>query len=64
MDREPRAWLDIRLTRFTSEAACVGSTAAGYAYRVHVEEAALVRTLGDSYRAYMDRTWRFVPYVV
>ncbi|MFL5607825.1 MAG: methyltransferase family protein [Gemmatimonadaceae bacterium] len=36
----------------------------GYAYRVHVEEAALVRTIGDPYRTYMRRTWRFVPYLV
>jgi protein-S-isoprenylcysteine O-methyltransferase Ste14 len=39
-------------------------SAAAYAYRVHVEEAALVHTLGDSYRSYMHRTWRFIPYVV
>jgi protein-S-isoprenylcysteine O-methyltransferase Ste14 len=40
------------------------SSAAGYTYRVHVEEAALVDTLGDSYRSYMHRTWRFIPYLV
>ena len=40
------------------------SSAAGYAYRVRVEEAALVETLGDSYRSYMQRTRRFIPYVV
>ena len=40
------------------------SSGAGYAYRVHVEEAALVGTLGDSYRSYMQRTKRFIPYLV
>jgi protein-S-isoprenylcysteine O-methyltransferase Ste14 len=56
--------LGLVLGNWLSFALTVICSAAGYAYRVHVEEAALVRTLGDSYRGYMDRTWRFVPYVV
>ncbi|HEY0702191.1 MAG TPA: isoprenylcysteine carboxylmethyltransferase family protein [Candidatus Acidoferrales bacterium] len=39
-------------------------TGIGYAYRVRVEEAALVAALGEPYRNYMARTWRFVPYVI
>jgi protein-S-isoprenylcysteine O-methyltransferase Ste14 len=32
-----------------------------YAYRIRIEEAALVSLLGDTYRQYQKRTWRFVP---
>lgn len=35
----------------------------GYAYRISVEEAALVTSLGDPYRQYMHRTRRLVPFV-
>jgi protein-S-isoprenylcysteine O-methyltransferase Ste14 len=35
-----------------------------YAYRVRVEERALVQTLGDPYRAYMQRTKRFIPMII
>jgi protein-S-isoprenylcysteine O-methyltransferase Ste14 len=49
-------WLCVGLT--------VGCSAAGGTYRVRVGEAALMRTLGDSYCAYMHRTWRFVPFVI
>jgi protein-S-isoprenylcysteine O-methyltransferase Ste14 len=34
-----------------------------YAYRVRVEERALVAVIGDPYRRYMSRTKRFVPRV-
>ena len=37
---------------------------AGYAYRIHVEERALVRNLGDSYRSYMQRTKRLIPFLI
>ena len=40
------------------------TTGLGYLYRVHVEEKALVTGLGAEYREYMQRTKRFVPYVV
>lgn len=35
-----------------------------YGYRVRVEERALAATLGDPYRAYMQRTKRFIPGVI
>jgi protein-S-isoprenylcysteine O-methyltransferase Ste14 len=35
----------------------------GYAYRVRVEERTLASALGESYRQYMQRTKRFVPFV-
>jgi len=38
--------------------------AIGYGYRVYVEERALVKALGEPYKQYMARTWRFVPYVI
>jgi protein-S-isoprenylcysteine O-methyltransferase Ste14 len=34
-----------------------------YAYRVRVEERALVAVIGDPYRRYMTRTKRFVPFL-
>jgi protein-S-isoprenylcysteine O-methyltransferase Ste14 len=34
-----------------------------YAYRVHIEERALLAVLGDQYRQYMMRTQRFVPFL-
>ncbi len=34
-----------------------------YGYRIHVEEAALVATLGESYRGYMARTKRIIPFI-
>jgi len=40
---------------------CVGL---GYAYRIHVEEAALVTALGEPYKEYMRRTRRIVPFVL
>ena len=35
-----------------------------YAYRVRIEERALLATLGEPYRDYMRESKRFVPYVV
>jgi len=37
---------------------------AGYAYRIRVEERALVQGLGDEYRRYMGRTRRLIPFVL
>jgi protein-S-isoprenylcysteine O-methyltransferase Ste14 len=38
--------------------------AIGYAYRIRVEENALVGALGEPYRQYMARTRRLVPFLV
>jgi len=38
--------------------------AIGYAYRIRVEETALVGALGEPYRQYMARTRRLVPFLV
>ena len=37
--------------------------AAGYAYRIPLEERALGRGLGPGYSKYMQRTWRLIPFV-
>jgi protein-S-isoprenylcysteine O-methyltransferase Ste14 len=36
----------------------------GYAYRIRVEEGALVRSLGEPYRSYMKRTKRLIPFLI
>ncbi len=36
---------------------------AAHAYRIRVEERAMLETLGEPYRAYCRRTWRLVPFV-
>jgi protein-S-isoprenylcysteine O-methyltransferase Ste14 len=37
--------------------------AAAYAYRIPIEERALLQGLGATYREYMGRTWRLIPFV-
>lgn len=37
---------------------------AGHLYRVHVEEQALLQSIGQPYAAYMRRTKRFIPWIV
>jgi protein-S-isoprenylcysteine O-methyltransferase len=39
---------------------CLGCA---YAYRIPVEESALASALGDTYRQYVKRTWRLVPFL-
>jgi protein-S-isoprenylcysteine O-methyltransferase Ste14 len=34
-----------------------------YAYRIPIEEAALAMALGDTYKQYLKRTWRLVPFI-
>jgi protein-S-isoprenylcysteine O-methyltransferase Ste14 len=41
-------------------ALCIG---AAYAYRIPIEERALVQGLGTPYREYMRHTWRLIPFV-
>ena len=41
----------------------MGAVSVAYSYRVRVEERALLATIGDSYRRYMSRTKRFVPFL-
>jgi protein-S-isoprenylcysteine O-methyltransferase Ste14 len=53
----------LTLTNWAALVALMGCALAGLAYRVRVEEQALVQTLGQSYREYMAQTTRFVPYL-
>jgi protein-S-isoprenylcysteine O-methyltransferase Ste14 len=53
----------LALTNWLSALILTALGAAGYAYRVRVEERALARTLGERYQDYMRRTKRFVPFV-
>jgi protein-S-isoprenylcysteine O-methyltransferase len=39
---------------------CLGSA---YAYRIPIEEAALLAFLGETYSQYLNRTWRVVPFL-
>jgi protein-S-isoprenylcysteine O-methyltransferase Ste14 len=51
------------LTNWVSLLVILATVATVYGYRIHVEEAALLSTLGDPYRKYMARTKRIVPFV-
>jgi len=53
----------LALTNAWSVAVMSAAAALAYGYRIRVEERALVETLGDSYRAYMRRTKRLVPWI-
>lgn len=44
-----------------SVVALLGPIGAGLAYRIHVEERALVQGLGDAYRRYQTTTKRLIP---
>jgi protein-S-isoprenylcysteine O-methyltransferase Ste14 len=39
----------------------IGIAAAGYSYRVRVEERAMLEAFGEEYREYMRRSGRFLP---
>ncbi|HKU68792.1 MAG TPA: isoprenylcysteine carboxylmethyltransferase family protein [Candidatus Baltobacteraceae bacterium] len=55
--------IGIALANWLSLSTLLASSAVVYAYRVRVEEAALVAVLGEPYRAYIARTKRFIPYL-
>jgi protein-S-isoprenylcysteine O-methyltransferase Ste14 len=56
--------LGLALGNWVSFIAMLACISVGYAYRIHVEEAALVSALGQPYREYMSRTARLVPFVL
>ncbi len=57
------AGVGLALTNWVSILVILVMLAVVYGYRIRVEEAALLSTLGDSYRDYMRRTKRLVPFV-
>jgi protein-S-isoprenylcysteine O-methyltransferase Ste14 len=53
----------LALSNWIGVVVLMGTVGIVYAYRVGVEERALLATLGDPYQRYMNRTKRFVPFV-
>jgi protein-S-isoprenylcysteine O-methyltransferase len=49
------------LGSWMSAAFVLGMALIAYAYRIHVEERALLASLGDEYSAYCKRTYRLIP---
>ena len=45
-----------------SLALLLGFAIAGFAWRIHVEEAALARRFGAAYEAYRERRWALIPF--
>ena len=54
--------MGLALANWISLVVLMGAVSAVYGYRVGIEERALLATIGDSYRRYMSRTKRFVPF--
>jgi protein-S-isoprenylcysteine O-methyltransferase Ste14 len=54
----------LALTNWLSLAIMLILPGAAYAYRMRVEERALVQAFGEAYRAYMRRTRRIVPFIL
>jgi protein-S-isoprenylcysteine O-methyltransferase len=44
-------------------AAALSCMGFAYAYRIPIEEAALTSALGETYKQYVKRTWRLVPFL-
>jgi protein-S-isoprenylcysteine O-methyltransferase Ste14 len=53
----------LALTNWVAIVVLLGCALAGLAYRVRVEEQALLQALGQPYREYMAQTTRFIPFL-
>jgi protein-S-isoprenylcysteine O-methyltransferase Ste14 len=53
----------LALENWASVAVSAGSLGIAYCYRIPVEESMLVSAFGETYKEYMKRTWRLVPYL-
>jgi protein-S-isoprenylcysteine O-methyltransferase len=53
----------LALGNWAGLAAAVSCLGVAYAYRIPVEEAALGEALGESYKQYVGRTWRLIPFL-
>ena len=53
----------LALGNWVALAVAVVCLSIAYVYRIRVEEAVLVRALGESYIQYQRRTWRLVPFL-
>jgi len=58
------AGLGLALGNWASLLALLACMGAAYYYRISVEERALLETLGEPYKQYMQRTWRLVPFLL
>jgi protein-S-isoprenylcysteine O-methyltransferase Ste14 len=56
--------IGLALTNWLSLLAAIVPPALAYAYRISVEERALVATLGPAYADYMRRTRRMIPFLL
>jgi protein-S-isoprenylcysteine O-methyltransferase Ste14 len=56
--------LGLALGNWASILALLACVLIGYAYRIRVEEAALVTALGQPYSEYMSRTARLIPFLL
>ncbi len=54
----------LALGNWVSLAAMLVLPSAALTYRIAIEEAALLSTLGDPYARYVHRTWRLIPFVL
>jgi protein-S-isoprenylcysteine O-methyltransferase Ste14 len=53
----------LALGNWAGLAAALSCLGFAYAYRIPVEESALALALGETYKQYMKRTWRLVPFL-
>jgi protein-S-isoprenylcysteine O-methyltransferase Ste14 len=53
----------LALGNWAGLAASLSCMGIAYAYRIPIEEAALASALGETYRQYVKRTWRLVPFL-
>jgi len=53
----------LAMTNWASLMALLLCVFSGHLYRVHVEEKALIRAIGQPYIEYMRHTRRFIPWV-
>jgi protein-S-isoprenylcysteine O-methyltransferase Ste14 len=56
--------MGLALGNWISLAILLATIVGVYAYRVRIEERALLATMGDQYAQYMRRTRRFVPFLI
>jgi protein-S-isoprenylcysteine O-methyltransferase len=53
----------LALGNWAGLAAALSCMGVAYAYRIPIEEAALASALGETYKQYVKRTWRLVPFL-
>jgi protein-S-isoprenylcysteine O-methyltransferase len=59
-----QAGIGLALGNWAGLLALLVCMAIAYAYRISVEEKALIAALGEPYKQYMQRTWRLIPFLL